>query len=109
MTVLNCRIGEILSRGERAVLACSALKGKYREWLTGGLDEKVLFVYLKGDYDKINKRMQDRQGHYMKAGMLASQFEALEEPEGVPTFELALGSPEIARLIMSLSEIQGEK
>ena len=109
LSALNRSIGGILFRDERAVLACSALKGEYREWLVEGLDGKVFFVYLKGDFDEINKRMQERQGHYMKAGMLASQFEALEEPEDVPTFELVLGSTEIARLIMDLPEIREEK
>lgn len=67
------------SRIDRSViLACSALKQSYRDLLVSGL-ENVSFVYLKGDYDLIQGRMRQRQ-HYMKAGMLRSQFDALEEP-----------------------------
>jgi gluconokinase len=69
-----------LWKGETAVIACSALKEKYREWLKRG-HENVIFVYLKGSFDLIWQRMQQREGHYMKAEMLQSQFAALEEPD----------------------------
>lgn len=66
-------------KGETAVLACSALKKKYREQLRSGNDT-VVFVYLQGDFDLIWERMQMRQNHYMKAEMLQSQFDTLEVP-----------------------------
>lgn len=66
-------------KGETAVLACSALKKKYREQLWSGNDT-VVFVYLQGDFDLIWERMQMRQNHYMKAEMLQSQFDTLEVP-----------------------------
>jgi gluconokinase len=69
-----------LARGDTAVLACSALKRKYREQLRAGLDG-VFFVYLRGAYDLIWQRLRARQNHYMKAEMLQSQFDALEEPD----------------------------
>lgn len=72
-------IGEHLAQEKAAVLACSALKRKYREQLRVG-DRDVVFVYLKGTFDLIWQRMQRREGHYMKAEMLQSQFDALEEP-----------------------------
>jgi carbohydrate kinase (thermoresistant glucokinase family) len=64
---------------ERCVLACSALKRAYRERLAHGRDD-VLFVYLKGDYDLIARRLAGRQGHYMPLALLQSQFDTLEEP-----------------------------
>jgi gluconokinase len=39
-----------------------------------------VFVYLKGSGDLIRSRMQHRASHFMKATMLDSQFETLEEP-----------------------------
>ena len=69
-----------LDKGETAVLACSALKKKYRDQLRAG-NEDVLFVYLHGDFDTIWQRMQSRSGHYMREDMLHSQFEALEAPD----------------------------
>jgi gluconate kinase len=46
---------------------------------------QVKVVYLKGSYDVILNRMQTRTDHYMKPTMLQSQFDALEEPQGVIT------------------------
>jgi len=61
-----------------AVLACSALKESYREILK--VQENVSWIHLKGDKDLIWRRMLARKNHYMKAGMLDSQFEIWEEP-----------------------------
>ena len=49
--------------------------------------------------------MEERLGHYMKANMLRSQFNALEEPEGAHTYDLSLGSDLIAKQALdALSE-----
>ena len=100
MDSLNQKLVEVVNSGARAVLACSALKGTYRDWLTRGITDHLLFIYIKGDFDEINQRMQERQGHYMKANMLRSQFEALEEPQGVPAYHLVLGSDNIAKQVL---------
>lgn len=76
---LNALLHERLERGEGVVLACSALKRRYREQLRAG-NEGVLFVYLQGDFALIWERMQARPHHYMKAAMLQSQFDTLEPP-----------------------------
>ena len=67
-----------IKSGQSAVLACSALKQRYRDRLAAGPEVKI--VYLKGDPDLIYGRVSQRQGHYMKAQMLDSQFADLEEP-----------------------------
>ena len=70
-----------LDRQERSgVIACSALKHVYRETLQGNTTD-IQFIYLKGSYDLILKRLQARQGHYMKPDLLKSQFETMEEPQ----------------------------
>ena len=77
---LRAHIETCIHRGVSAVLACSALKQAYREYLI--VDEaEVRLVYLKGDYDLIHERLAQRHGHFMPPGLLASQFAALEEPE----------------------------
>ncbi len=81
------RMRELIAQDRSAVFACSALKQKYRDQLS--IDPAVHFVYLKGSYDLIWSRMQQRAGHYMKANMLASQFEALEEPRDALTLDVA--------------------
>jgi len=65
--------------GERSVITCSALKRAYRERLAGGPDD-VRFVYLKGEYGLVARRMAARTGHYMPLALLQSQYDALEEP-----------------------------
>jgi gluconokinase len=67
-------------KGERAtVLACSALKQRYREILAGGSDE-VRFVFIKGSPELIAGRIGARKGHFMPTTLLDSQFRTLEEP-----------------------------
>ncbi|KAG8213675.1 Ctr copper transporter family-domain-containing protein [Butyriboletus roseoflavus] len=72
------------------IVACSSLKKAYRAVLRGegsALDAFSLptyFVYLKGDRDVLMARMQNREGHFMKAGMLESQLDTLESPEDEP-------------------------
>ena len=65
---------------EPVILACSALKKKYRGVLRKGNDEAV-FVHLQGSFELIFQRMKSRQDHYMKPEMLKSQFKDLEEPQ----------------------------
>ena len=80
LSTIHARMADASARGESLVVGCSALKQSYREILAGGLP--VRWVYLKGSPDLIGPRILNRAGHFMKANMLASQFEALEEPAG---------------------------
>lgn len=73
-------LNQLLQSNSGAVLACSALKPKYRQLLKDGVDDLV-FVYLKGDFETIWQRHQAREGHYFNGKeMLKSQFDALEPP-----------------------------
>ncbi|WP_392561157.1 gluconokinase, GntK/IdnK-type [Orbus sturtevantii] len=62
-----------------SLIVCSALKQKYRNMIRGDNDN-VYFIYLKGQFDTIELRLKQRQGHYQKVSMLQSQFDVLEEP-----------------------------
>ena len=74
------------NRKDGAILACSALKKPYRQTLRGDLDKNELqFIYLKGSAELIRERLKNREGHYMPAGLLNSQFRDLEEPSDVLT------------------------
>ena len=86
-----------VARGEGAVLACSALKERYRDYLL--VDEDVKLVYLKGDYELIRARLDNRQGHFMNASLLDSQFAALEEPGRALTIDVSSPPAEIIRTI----------
>ncbi len=70
---------ELDHAGRSAVVACSALKKSYRDTLEKNIAD-LRFVYLKGSYDLFHERLLARQEHFMKAKLLGSQFEILEEP-----------------------------
>ena len=70
------------------VIACSALKERYREIL-GEAD----FVFLKGEPALIKERLRTRENHYMPSSLLDSQFADLEIPQNAFTVEI-LQSPE---------------
>ncbi len=63
----------------RTVVACSALKQKYRDLLNQAAP--IEWVYLKGDKTLIAERLKARKGHFVSEALLNSQFEALEEPK----------------------------
>jgi len=81
------------------ILACSALKEKYREVLASNL-ANVNFVYLKVSYQEVLKRLEERKGHYMKADLLQSQFDILEEPTNALTISIQLSMQEIVATIV---------
>lgn len=84
LETLHQLIQRNLEEGRVLVLACSALKQRYRDSLRRG-DARVHFVYLAGDAATIGPRMRGRSGHYMKASMLESQFDTLEVPTDADT------------------------
>jgi gluconokinase len=65
--------------GAHVVVACSALKRRYRTVIVGNRPD-VRLIYLKGDMDLIARRIAARHEHFMPPSLLQSQFEALEEP-----------------------------
>ena len=83
---INHALLDAISKGEKVVLACSALKRSYREMLYASIKNGV-YVYLKGSYSLIQKRMLARE-HFMKAGLLQSQFDALEEPKDAVVIDI---------------------
>jgi gluconokinase len=80
------RIGAYLSQphAQGRVVACSALKRVYRDRIREQAGD-VCFVFLDGDFDVIQQRMQQRVGHYMQPGLLDSQFRTLEKPQADET------------------------
>ena len=77
------RLGEELAKavagGETVVLACSALKRRYRDMLRAAVPE-LGFVYLELTPDEARERVAHRRGHFMPATLIESQFRDLESP-----------------------------
>ncbi len=78
LTAIRSQVEKAFDHGENLVVACSALKRRYRDFLS--VRAPLIWVYLRGTEDVIRSRLEHRQEHFMKAQMLASQFADLEEP-----------------------------
>lgn len=85
------------------ILACSALKRRYRDQLREGNDG-LQFVYLHGDFDTIWARMQTRHNHYMKPDMLHSQFATLEPPGPEEAIQVNI-TDEVAKIVEQITNL----
>ncbi len=67
--------------GTSGILACSALKQKYRDTLAEDIPPHNLrFVMLEVPREELEARLRRRQGHYMNPDLLQSQLDTLEMP-----------------------------
>jgi gluconokinase len=91
--------------GRNVVLACSALKRSYRKELQVG---PVQFVYLKGDYDLLSRRLASRHAHFATESILKSQLADLQEPEDAITVRVDKSPDEIvSEIIHQLKAVKG--
>jgi gluconokinase len=80
LIAIAARLRDAKRAGVGLVVACSALKRRYRELLRSVGAGDVRFVYLKGDRALLAERMAQRPGHFMPPALLDSQLATLEEP-----------------------------
>ena len=99
LAALAAMIRAELDAGRSGVLACSALKQRYRDTLTVDA-ARVRFIHLSGSRALIAARMAARTDHFMKPGMLESQFATLEVPTDALTFDIARAPDEIVQSIL---------
>ncbi|MEL6582087.1 MAG: gluconokinase [Cyanobacteria bacterium J06621_12] len=92
-------ISSTLDAHQSGILACSALKSEYRQILQQE-NEQVVFVYLQGNYDCIQERVKQRQGHFMSPDLLKSQFNTLEEPLNALIIDVSLPLDQIVDQIV---------
>ncbi|MBD2204984.1 gluconokinase [Calothrix sp. FACHB-1219] len=104
LEALQAVIKQWLHENTNVVLACSALKDSYRQFLLVD-SERIQLVYLKGTYDLIQKRLQERQNHYMPEILLQSQFDALEEPLNTVYIDIAQSPQAIVQNIKTVLQI----
>jgi gluconokinase len=79
LAAIHAALLDYAAKNQNAVLACSALKQKYRERLAAGLDMRI--CYLKGSFEEISSHIEHRIGHFAGEAILAGQFTDLEEPD----------------------------
>ncbi len=87
-----------------AVIACSGLKEKYRTIISRGITVPFFWIFLKGSFELIQKRMVARTGHFMPATLLSSQFETLETPKNAITIDISKTPDEI--VVQIISEVE---
>jgi gluconokinase len=97
LAALRRAIENWIAEHKNVVLACSALKKSYRDELSVG--SEVRFVYLKGSYDLIYRRLRERHGHFASEKILASQFADLEEPDDAFTVDIDQSPEQIVAAI----------
>ena len=89
---LHNLITESILNKKDIVLACSALKQAYRDYLS--ISDQVRIVLLQADFATIEDRLKRRENHFVSVDLLKSQFETLEQSaENLTIFDASL-SPE---------------
>lgn len=97
LAALRAEIDRTAAEHRNLVLACSALKERYREQLA---TPDVRLVFLRGTPALIAARLKARHGHYAKLDLLPSQFEQLEEPKNALIIDIARPVDEIVDQII---------
>ena len=95
---LHAIAAAVLDRREHVVIACSALKQRYRDALRGTLGP-VRFVYLKADEATLRRRLEERGGHFAGPPLLTSQLADLQEPADALTIDATRPQEEIVNAI----------
>ncbi|HTD94481.1 MAG TPA: gluconokinase [Chitinophagaceae bacterium] len=94
------------SATEGAIIACSALKEKYRELLEEGIKARVDWILLQGNFQLISQRIHERKGHFMAADLLASQFDTLELPTNAILVDVTQSPEEIVSRLIGQLDLQ---
>jgi gluconokinase len=85
---IHAMLVAVAGRGENAVVACSALKQRYRDVLARGLSMR--FVFLSADDEVLRARLQQRTDHFAGVTLLESQLATLEPPSNALALDATL-------------------
>lgn len=95
---LHGLLAEHVRGGHPLVLACSALKEKYRRTLIGDLNG-VQIVFTHGSKDLLAQHMQNRQ-HFMPLSLLDSQLATLEPPQNAIDADISLPLADLVQAVV---------
>lgn len=88
LDALRAVIQSALDNRENGILACSALKSRYRAHLR--VNEQVVFVHLAATPELIERRLEQRKGHFMNPSLIQSQFATLETSQTALSLDASL-------------------
>ena len=100
---LQTLASELAARPHGVVLTCSALKLRYRKVLRSGAPQ-LKFLHLVVTPEEALRRVAKRSGHFYPPSLVASQFEALEDPSaepGVLALDASLPKPEVDARVLA--------
>lgn len=80
---LQLLAAQLARHPQGALLACSALKRGYRDVLRAAVPS-LAFIQLSITRAESARRVAARSDHFYPASLVASQFEALQDPAGEP-------------------------
>lgn len=81
-----------------AVLTCSALKRSYRDTLRAAVP-RLRFLHLALTPHQALERVASRTDHFYPPSLVASQFEALEDPSGEPDVHVGDATAHVDRIV----------
>ena len=82
LETLNQLMKGWFNEGKNGVMACSALKSKYRATLAAGMPKgTVSFVWLDAPRELLAERLAERHHEFMNPKLLESQLKTLEPPK----------------------------
>ena len=89
---------ELQQQPRGAVLTCSALKRSYRDMLRAAVP-RLHFIHLALSPHQAMERVAARTDHFYPPSLVASQFEALEDPAGEPLVHVVDATQHVDRLV----------
>jgi len=98
LAAVAAALAEAAAREQDLIASCSALRRVHRDCLRRAVPH-LRFVHLAADRRVIQERLAAREGHFMPAGLLGSQFAVLEPPCDEPavlTLNAALSPQDLA-------------
>ena len=104
LRAINRELRQLDAAGSDAVVACSALKSRYREILADGI-EQLRYVYLYGNPDLIRQRIASRKGHFMPPELIDSQIAAMEPPHNALKVNIELPVASQAAEVLQAMEL----
>jgi gluconokinase len=76
---VRAAIARTVQQESHVLVACSALRDRYRHALADGMSE-VRWVLLAASPEELQRRLERRTGHFAGPSILAGQLRTLEEP-----------------------------
>lgn len=107
LDAIGQRIAALAGDGQGVIAACSALKRSYRDRLRG-FHKDIVFLYLEIDPATAKRRVASRQGHFMPASLVDSQFATLESPAADERALTLDATRPVADIVASAVRLLGE-